>query len=132
MVSRSDAEPRPLPSAYTPVLVGSSALFDGYLSLFFSGCFDRMDRINRKPCEVGFQAWISPFLKVFGCGVFNAKNAKVLTQRGRKDFASFASTFFASFALKQPSPEIQSILLIPLCGAVKKVDMSFLFRGGKM
>ncbi len=37
--------------------------------------------------------------------VFNAKSAKVLTQRGRKDFADFVSIFFAIFASKNKANE---------------------------
>ena len=100
MVFRPLAEPHPSQSAYSPVSVGSSALFDGYRSSAFWGCFDRMNRINGRPCEVGFSPRISRILRVFGCSVFNAKNAKVLTQRGRKDFALLALRPFANFASK--------------------------------
>ena len=68
MVSRPDAEPRPFPSAFLPVLVGFSANFAGYLRLFLSGCFDRMNWINEKPCEMGFPPRISPIHTALGSG----------------------------------------------------------------
>ena len=67
LVSRPDAEPRPFPSAFLPVLVGSSALFDGYLPSFFSGCFER---INKKPFEMSFQPRIPLILTDLKGGCF--------------------------------------------------------------
>ena len=73
LVSRPDAEPRLLPSAYAPVLVGISVFFAGYLSDSFSGCLDRMDRINRKPCALGFRTRIARVFTDLVSVVFNAK-----------------------------------------------------------
>ena len=41
-VSRSDAEASPFSFASLLVLVGFAAFFAGYLSLSYSGCFDRL------------------------------------------------------------------------------------------
>ena len=72
MVFRPDAEARPFRFALLPVLVGSSTLFTGYRLHFFSGCFDRVNRINRNSCELGFPLRIARILTDLGSGGFLA------------------------------------------------------------